>query len=512
MNDDKTEQFGPEVEAPEEEQISRDELGLTAIQSLKLREEIQSGIFAGRSSRRRRLGLPHAFGEGEIEGLFELASKSFTEAKQELLVRDRTLREMEAREAARRILNLPSCEAVGPCDHPSDDGGALTAQPIAQPKLRGPGDARFSDVTTQYVKEKISSGVWKGAKTPGENRFVFSLFIEVIGDLRIDEVTAEHARKMKEVLMTIPANYKKRFPKIPVLEVIAQPDIEPRDTKSINKNLCALSGLFRYAVRHGYCERNFFEKMVVPQKRRERGSIRLPLSEVQVQQLCTSLDSWFPPDSRRQPRSYHFWILLLGMYTGARLNELCQLALDDIQQEDGIWRFAIVENDDDLQTKKTLKNTSSVRLVPIHSHLIELGLLGHVDKLREAGQVRLFPELKRKRDGFGTRVSDWFRYYRRSLGIGKMQGSGSRQVFHCYRHTVSHLLRHSGVPEVEVAAITGHEHKNVTYGNYSRARLDTLAAHIEKLDYGITPAEIRSATERFEPFRQGKWELPAFRR
>ena len=38
---------------------------------------------------------------------------------------------------------------------------------------------------------------------------------------------------------------------------------------------------------------------------------------------------------------YRFWLPLLGLYTGARLSELCQLRLGDIREELGVWVISI---------------------------------------------------------------------------------------------------------------------------------------------------------------------------
>ena len=62
--------------------------------------------------------------------------------------------------------------------------------------------------------------------------------------------------------------------------------------------------------------------------------------------------------TRRKP--HEFWLPLIGLFTGARLNEICQLSITDIRSIAGVWAFDI--NDDDY---KTLKNTSSVRIIPI---------------------------------------------------------------------------------------------------------------------------------------------------
>lgn len=104
---------------------------------------------------------------------------------------------------------------------------------------------------------------------------------------------------------------------------------------------------------------------------------------------------------QRYLRPHYYWSPLLELYTDARIEELCQLHLNDIRKVDGIWCFDINDNTPD----KKLKSPASKRLVPIHTRLIELGFLDY--KKRVKG-TRLFPELKRRRDGYSQDASKWF--------------------------------------------------------------------------------------------------------
>jgi len=66
---------------------------------------------------------------------------------------------------------------------------------------------------------------------------------------------------------------------------------------------------------------------------------------------------------------YKFWIPLLGLYTGAREEELCQMDTTDIVEVDGVWCIDINQNG----PQKSVK-TSEQRIVPLHPFLVELGL------------------------------------------------------------------------------------------------------------------------------------------
>lgn len=84
-----------------------------------------------------------------------------------------------------------------------------------------------------------------------------------------------------------------------------------------------------------------------------------------------------------------FWLISIAAYTGMRLEEITQLnPCDDIYlDEDDIWIFDINEKD-----VKSLKNNASPRVIPIHSKLLELGIVNFVEQLKAKNATRLFPD------------------------------------------------------------------------------------------------------------------------
>src|SRR5690606_34826148 len=98
------------------------------------------------------------------------------------------------------------------------------------------------------------------------------------------------------------------------------------------------------------------------------------------------------PEANEQKHADMFWIPLISLYTGARMNEICQLEVADVTEEKGIPCFQITtEGEDD---NKKLKNIGSKRKVPIHKNLIAIGLMEYVAFIRSKGHLRLFYDLK----------------------------------------------------------------------------------------------------------------------
>ncbi|MDT7834786.1 DUF6538 domain-containing protein [Aquabacterium sp. OR-4] len=199
-------------------------------------------------------------------------------------------------------------------------------------------------------------------------------------------------------------------------------------------------------------------------------------------------------------RPHYYWLPVLALFTGGRINELSQLYLDDIKElEPGLWviDFNLANpdkqnsDDDDIAPDKSLKTVAAERQVPIHSKLLELRLLDYVAALRIAGHQRLFPELIHHPDkGYGKAASSWFN--ERFLGKRLKLPRDGRKVFHSFRHTVNTALERAGVPDKAFKQLLGHSlkaHAGAS-AHYIKAReAAELRPHIEALQFdNVKPA------------------------
>jgi integrase len=90
-------------------------------------------------------------------------------------------------------------------------------------------------------------------------------------------------------------------------------------------------------------------------------------------------------------KCHQYWVPLLGAFCGARLNEIAQLQLDDIQQDDaGLWYINITDSQDDDEDGdgKSLKNEESRRIIPVHQKLLDLGFIDFVKSQRASAPTR----------------------------------------------------------------------------------------------------------------------------
>jgi hypothetical protein len=84
---------------------------------------------------------------------------------------------------------------------------------------------------------------------------------------------------------------------------------------------------------------------------------------------------------------HKFWLPVIGLYSGARVNEICQLnPFTDIGQGEGdAWYFHITEDTEaDKDVRKSTKTEAAKRIIPIHSKLVELGFLDYLEAVKKA--------------------------------------------------------------------------------------------------------------------------------
>lgn len=237
----------------------------------------------------------------------------------------------------------------------------------------------------------------------------------------------------------------------PLHELMEMKDAKRMSPESINKYLRTYTAFFDWAVKLSHTAENNFKGLVTRLRNDEQAR-----DAFTDEQIKTMLDVILNNRNGVIRKQYQKWGVLIALYTGARLNEIAQLAVDDIIQVDGVWCFSF--NDDD---EKTLKNIQSKRNVPIHSHLLELGILELAESLRKSGKDRLLHELTKadKKNGYGRNLGRWVNdKFLPALGM-----DSPRLVFHSFRHTVTTWLFQAGVDEPIVKTVIGHSQQGVTH-------------------------------------------------
>jgi integrase len=339
---------------------------------------------------------------------------------------------------------------------------------------------KISKVAEEYFEEMKAGQVWN-SKSELEKRTAINKLIEIIGDIRVDKLSHEVARKYKRILMKLPSNMRKdkRYRDLSIEEIVKVKDVKPIAPNTVNNNLSTIIAFASWARKHGYLSENFFEGMKVTKMKKAQDE-RKPFSSMDLKKI-------FDPEKylrETAESSFRYWVPLLGLFTGARINEICQLHVSDIKIVDELWCLNI-NDDDDSKNPKKLKNKVSSRVFPIHAKLIELGLIEFVNHQMKSKVVRLFPELTLRIDGFYRKPGRWFNesYLRKKVGINDPD-----KTFHSLKHTAINGLKQKGVGESYISDYVGHSSgDSETFGRYGKQYIPGVLFEkvLKRIEYDI---------------------------
>jgi integrase len=173
-----------------------------------------------------------------------------------------------------------------------------------------------------------------------------------------------------------------------------------------------------------------------------------------------------------------FWLPILSLYHGFRAGELCQLDRADLVHREGIACLRIRPSEDDEDGPgKSMKTEESIRTVPLHKKVIELGFLEYVKTLKGS---KMFPQIEPDTRGrWSGHFSKWFGRYRRSIGLDQRWTD-----FHSFRHSFKTAAKGADIPEEIHDAISGHDSGSVgrTYGSVPIPR---LKRELDKIEFDI---------------------------
>lgn len=346
-----------------------------------------------------------------------------------------------------------------------------------------PPSMRLSEAIELVTASKKARGKWTD-KTEAENKAVYDLLVRILGDRPIAEIGSKAVTSYVNTLRNLPANMNKipRFIGKSIEEILAMAP-EPMSLRTTNKHIERASSLFKLLLRDpsSGITHNPFEGQTVEAKRTGDEKKREPFTSTEL--IALLCHESFKARTFNNP--YTYWAIPLALFTGARLNEIAQLHLGDFVEVDGVKCIDI--NDDESEEgedAKKLKTKNAKRLVPLHDELIRLGIWNYTQALKAAGYTRLFPEINKRRDGYGPAISNWFQRHRAACGINEKH----TKVFHSFRHTVITTLLDEEVPMEQVAPLVGHETGIVTGDVYWNKKDATKRKRtIDKLVY---PSEI----------------------
>lgn len=326
------------------------------------------------------------------------------------------------------------------------DAAAGSVQPAAKPLVNN------DDVLSKQIRIHLADLERAGrqSKTVLDSRHTLALFQGIVGDKPVAEITSNDCRSFLQEIQYWPKHATKRpeYMNLSIRHAIAKAKAadEPRPAQNtLNKYRQRLSVFFHFLMDNQKIGRNPLTGIATPAKFDVEDETGRAFTQEE-------LDTIFEPSAFKawaEGHPHRWWAPMVGLYTGARVTEVCQLYVDDIATEHGIAGFHIRK----IQPGQKLKTRASLRFVPIAKALLDAGLLEYVEDVRKAGHKRLFPHLPNNDGtGFGKQMSRRFSTYIKGRGVSD-KGMG----FHAFRHTFSTRLDRAGVPHGTIAKITGHQ-------------------------------------------------------
>lgn len=332
----------------------------------------------------------------------------------------------------------------------------------------------LSAALDHYIRERVRHDV-ESADEIGRIRNGCALLIDLDGDVKLADVTPEKLRAFRDQhLACVPAmenkvrlihktNSVKESMAVLKAKGVAWPVMSAAQR---DKRMRWIQGWFRWLHEQTWITSDPAaplrgESVATKAERRKKASRR----EDQARHAYTDADlatifsaEWFRTGKGELTKRgtyrtflpFYYWGPLIAVLSGgARINEVSQLHLSDIQKTAaGTW-FIDFNQD---ATDQKLKNIPSLRVVPLHPLLEILGFITWVEALKAAGYERLFPEWKWDDEkGYGKAATKWFTGYMAGFGFAR----DGTKTFHSLRHTFTNALPED-TPERLAKQLTGH--------------------------------------------------------
>lgn len=323
------------------------------------------------------------------------------------------------------------------------------------------------DIVTGYNFQKAL-----GDETTDQYLQTVQMFIGLMGDLPVGHISFEKAAEFRELVLQMPASHGKgsiRSPKKELARARAAKTTELLSMTTAKRHFSGMRSIWKWLVykKHIPASHQPFSGHSFPGTKTTKSS-RDDWSSEDMQRLFTSSEYSNAPDA-----SALHWLPLISLHSGMRLEEICRLRPSvDIVTKNGTPCFDIkphLENEG--WAPWDPKTESGVRIIPIHSWLLNHEFMELVKRQRAAGADYLFsPELVLHEKKLSSGFSREFSKLKIDLCVGE------KTVFHSFRHTFRTVLESTDHKESHIDAVMGHEP-----GSGSQGRSYSKRVTIQKL-------------------------------
>lgn len=368
----------------------------------------------------------------------------------------------------------------------------------------------------QYIKNKLTTNLKANEETKKEHIKMLDVLKNLLGaDKDYSKFTSQDGEGLCQKILQLKDSRVKNQQ--------TATTISPTRAK---KYLSKFKGVSRYAKIKNYNEKDLGEDLEILYNKPIKKKGEKVFSAENIEALLAGYPYTRPPlDKERELWDFHYWLILVFMFTGARLNEICQLRLDDIKKTSPrksrkrndapppIAFFDIKKAFDanGIQTH-FIKNETSIREVPVCQQLIDLGFLNFVEQRRKEtadASAMLFEGLYfSTKNKWGKKASDWFN------GGGKMKAyrdecqieTNTKKNIHTFRHTFIHEYRNAkGIDRSLLFSIVGHDSTLQTDDYGEKVDLDIMKSQMDLIDYDVDLSHLNY--EKFKIYRDKKGKV-----
>ena len=259
------------------------------------------------------------------------------------------------------------------------------------------GSPKISEVRDEFLRERLLSGF--SPKSTSEIESTLRDLIEIIGDKPIGQVSMKDSREFKNIISRLPKHRSQtpRYRDLTINQILKLDGVKGQEPKNINKLIYRVRIFFKWLKNNyrEYIPENPFEGITVDSKKFDKP--RDGFTDEELKKIFDTIS--YLTETVRYKRNLiklpKFYIPVLGLFTGMRLDEICQLRLDDVYKD---GKYDVIKVKVSENTK--LKNIQSERIIPIHPTLKKLGFIEYCNYLRRKKKDRVFWELNKDRDGY----------------------------------------------------------------------------------------------------------------
>jgi integrase len=288
----------------------------------------------------------------------------------------------------------------------------------------------INDEFFQYKKSRVGG---LSDRAERDYQIDFTKILAVIEDKPLNLYTKQDMQECLSKVLLLPAKNKKPYNKMTYDQILELGEIPEEDLVSLSTAdhvKKKLQGIFNTAIDLDLISKNPTDKLDWKAPKKGFGNYTDKEVKVLFEEAQKEID-------------WKKWLVSIGALSGCRLSEVIHLRGKDlIRDEDtGIYYFNITAE------AGSLKTDAANRKVPIHSKLLDIGLLDYRDSI---GAKRLF-DVKDKA------ATAWFARYRTRCGIAHVNDKNERRVFHSFRHWVITQARAKVGKDALIQQVVGHE-------------------------------------------------------